>query len=192
MAKKAKKTQTLEPAASEEVAGLVPKKRKKKLLGKNVYVVEEVPDGHRVSKVPAPIPRPGEVLEEYLVNKDGVCNCKASEFGAECKHVGMALGTYSSDEKMDRDIAGELVDAYLDEVLRPGFPRARIVNLSKYRKPSLVGNAAALACGVLSDAAHEKVTVWTLYRGLLIRVHCFRDLERYRAALTYIRSKWRG
>jgi hypothetical protein len=104
----------------------------------------------------------------------------------------MVSGTYEMEELLNREQASELVDEYVEEVLRPENPRARIVNLVKYRKEGRVGNATALACGVLSDKNREQLTLWTTHKGLLIRVHCFRELDRYQAVLSRIRQGWSG
>jgi len=186
--KKAAKKKPSKKATKKKVVGRVAKKKKKKLLGDRVYVVEPVDEGHRVHK----IAREGEERESYLVTSDGVCECKASEYHSECKHIDMVNGTYEMDELLNREQAAELVDEYVEDVLRPENPRALIVNLVKYKKQGRVGNGTALACGVLSDKNREQLTLWTVYKGLLIRVHCFRELDRYRAVLSRIRQGWSG
>lgn len=161
--------------------------KKRKLKLKNVYVVEETPEGSLVHK----ITKEGEEKEAYLVN-GGLCECKASEFGTECKHVAMANGTFSIEDPIARLEAEEILERYLDTVLRPEWPRARIVNLVAYRKDKAVGNAAALACGVLGDRSAEKLTLWTMSEGLLLRIYCFKDYKRYRRVLSNVRQKWSG
>ena len=162
-------------------------KKKRKIRLKNVYVVEETPEGSLVHK----IVKDGEEREAYLVN-GGLCECKASEFGTECKHVAMANGTFEIEEPVSRLEAEEILERYLDKVLRPEWPRARIVNLVTYRKDKSVGNAAALACGVLGDRSAEKLTLWTMSEGLILRIYCFKDYKRYKKVLSKVRQKWSG
>lgn len=166
-----------------KTAGVKPKSPP---IKKNAYVVEEFGDGFKIFKIESE--DSNSEVEVYTVDPNGICDCKASEFGTDCKHVAMTTGSLTFGA-MPRDIAESILDTYLEQVLRPKFPRARFVNLLGYKKDAEVGNAAALACGVLSDRAVEKLTLWTVAEKLLIRVHCFKDLARYRRALTRIRQK---
>ena len=186
---RAKKKASKKVAKKAKKAPGVKKKVKKVPISKNVYVVEEFGDGHRVHKIKSESSK--DEAEVYIIDPNGVCDCKASDFGTDCKHVAMVNGSLSHGS-FNRAHAGELLETYLEEVLRPQFPRARLVNLVEYKKDTSVGNAAALACGVLSDRSVEKLTIWTVYEKLLIRIHCFKDLKRYRRALSFVRRKAAG
>ena len=78
-AKKKKKKAASKKAPSKKTAG-VKKKRKAAPIKANVYVVEELGDGHRVTKINSE----GSTEEEecYTIDPNGECDCKASEFGS--------------------------------------------------------------------------------------------------------------
>ncbi len=163
------------------------KKRKAAPIKKNVYVVEEFGEGHLVRKINNESSSDDE--ETYTVDPNGVCDCKASEFGTDCKHVAMTTGSLVH-KFLPKGRAAAIMDDYIEQVLRPKYPRARIVSLVDYRQDLEVGNAAALACGVLDQRSVEKLTLWTISsEGLLLRIHCFRDLKRYRRALSSVRRR---
>lgn len=159
------------------------KAKKKNLLGGHVYLVEEKEGGDAVYKVP----NEGEEGEVFLIDsEDGQCQCRAAEFGNDCKHQDMVLGVLEKAE-IPRKRADEILEDYLDK-LREEWPRAQIVSLLSYRKTNMVGSAAVLACGVLSQHAAEKLTVWSELGPLLIKVHCFKSRARYRRALRSVRE----
>lgn len=182
--------------ASKKKASKKTKKKASKTVGvkkkappikKHVYVVEEIETGHLVRK----ISNEGSTDEKevYTVDKDGVCDCKASEFGTDCKHVGMANGSLTFG-LVPKAQAEEILETYIEQVLRPRYPNARIVSLVEYRKDAELGSAAALMCGTLGESSAEKLTLWTISpENLLLRIHCFRDLDRYRRALSSVRRK---
>ena len=161
------------------------KRPKKNVLGKHVYVVEELEGGHRVHK----ILKKGE--ENYFVTADGLCDCKAADFGNDCKHQGLANGSLQSLAPFQKARADDLVEEYLDKVVRDHFPKGKFVSLVRYKNEAELWNAAALAYNVFSEHRSEKTTLWTEYEGLLIRIHCFRDKDRYQRALTAVRKQWK-
>ena len=161
------------------------KTKRKNLFGGRVYLVEERPGGNAVYKVPCE----GEEGEVFLIDEeDGQCQCRAAEFGNECKHQRMAEGTLEK-EPISKKKAEEILEDYLDK-LRAEWPRAQIVSLLPYKREASVSSAAALACGVLSQHAAEKLTVWSEFGPLLIRVHCFKERDRYKRALRSVRERW--
>jgi len=161
------------------------KTKRKNILGGHVYLVEEVAGGNHVHKVP----NEGEEGEVFLIDsEDGQCQCRAAEFGNDCKHQSMVSGTLEKEE-ISRRKAEEILEDYLDK-LRASWPRAQVVSLLQYKRTPKVGSAAALACGVLSQHAAEKLTVWSEFGPLLIRVYCFKDRDRYRQALRAVRKRW--
>lgn len=160
--------------------------KKKNILGGHVYVVEELDEGTlKVHKLPTE----NEAAEEYSIDDDGVCTCKAGEFGADCKHVAMADGSLVGLE-MPKRKAARLIEEYLDK-LREQWPRAQIVSLLDYKPERRIEVGTALACGVLDEKSAEKLTIWGEYKGLLIRMHCFKRRSRYRRALRIVRQRSR-
>lgn len=159
--------------------------KKSSVLGGHVYVVEEADDGlYLVHKLPR---NDSEEPEIYTVDADSVCTCRAGDFGNECKHAGMVDGSLMGLEMAKRR-ASDLLEAYLDKV-REDWPRAQIMSLLPFKPGRRLAAATALAFGVLDDASAEKLVLWGEYKGLLIRLHCFRDRDRYRRALRKARTK---
>jgi len=157
---------------------------KKNVLGGSNYFVESLPGGHRVHKI---VPKWNE---DYFVDADGSCDCKASEFGNTCKHQGLAAGSLRSLLPFARDAADELVEDYLD-LFRGDFPNGRLVSAVRYKPAGDVWNGTALGYNVTTKNVEAKSTLWTEYKGLLLRIHCFRDKDRYEQALTAIRQQWK-
>ena len=162
------------------------KRPKKHLLDEHVYVVEERARGNVVHKVPAPDTAEKAVF--YNIDEDGECQCRAAEFGNTCKHQLMVAGTLEKPP-MSLRAAEKILEDYLDK-LRAQWPRAQIVSLLQYKRAREVGSAAALACGVLSGHDAEKITVWSEFGPLLVRVYCFKERDRYRRALQAVRTRW--
>lgn len=130
----------------------------------------------------------GSKGEVYTVDKDRVCQCRAGEFGRDCKHIEMVEGTFQGDD-FPRRRADDLLDEYLDKV-REEFPDARVVSLAQYRRDPKVTSATAIAYGVLGDFTESpKLVLWTRYKQLTIRLYCFRDLARFRRVLRAVRRK---
>jgi hypothetical protein len=161
------------------------KTKKKNVLGGHNYVVEEVENGCVVHK----ILKKGE--EKYFVTSEGLCDCKAADFGNDCKHQELANGSLQSLEQVSRRRADDLVEDYLDK-FRGDFPRGKFVSLVRYKSETELWNAAALAFNVFSADRSEKTTLWTEYEGLLIRIHCFRDKDRYQRTLSAVRKQWKS
>lgn len=162
------------------------KRTKKHLLDEHVYVVEERARGNVVHKVPAPDTDEKTVF--YNIDEDGECQCKAAEFGNTCKHQLMVAGTLTK-APMPLGEAEKILEDYLDK-LRAQWPRAQIVSLLQYKRGGQVGSAAALACGVLAGHEAEKITVWSEFGPLLVRIYCFKERDRYRRALRAVRDRW--
>jgi len=161
--------------------------KKSSVLGGHVYVVEETDEGsHRVSKLPHDSDGT-EQPEVYVVDCDYVCDCRAGDFGNDCKHVAMADGSLAGPETAKRS-ASAILEGYLDKI-REDWPRAQVLSLLPLQHDRRVTAATALACGVLSEDASEKVVIWGEHQGLLIRLYCFKDRGRYRRALRAARNK---
>jgi hypothetical protein len=158
--------------------------RKTNILGGHVYVVEELDESsHRVCKLPKAEGTP----EEYTVDRDLVCSCRAGDFGNDCKHVAMVEGDLEGLSTAKRHAVG-LLEGYLDKI-REEWPRAQIVSLLPYKPERRVTTATALSFGVLSAESAEKLVIWGEHKGLLIRLYCFKERERYRRALRAARRR---
>ena len=86
------------------------KTKKKNILGGHNYVVEEFDNGCTVHK----ILKKGE--EKYFVTSEGLCDCKAADFGNDCKHQELANGSLQSLQTMSRRQADDLVEDYLETI----------------------------------------------------------------------------
>lgn len=159
-------------------------KKTKNQLGGHVYIVQKTDEGHCIQRVP----NEGEGAETYFIDKNGTCNCRASEFGNSCKHQAMAAGNLRGPllPKLD---AGDILEDYLDQ-LRTEWPSANLVSLVRYKRATPLSSATALAHGVLAEHPADSFTVWAEFKSFLIRVHCFKNRDDYRRALNTVRRQW--
>jgi len=161
------------------------KKRKKKLLGGHVYLVEDHDTGKRVHKVPNKKDDGGI----YFVDKNGACNCKASEYENDCKHILLANSTLAGEPLRLRR-AKQLVEDYLDK-LRGEYPNGRLVSLTSYRESKEdVNVGVAVGYNVLSDLCQtDRLVIWTQFGPLLLRLHCFTQLDQFQRVLRNARKR---
>ena len=154
----------------------------KSVLGGHVYLVYKSEGVTVVGRAP----REGEAAVEYGQDEDGICSCKAGEFGGECKHDDMRKGTLGGP-RYKRGKAELILQDYLDKV-REQWPKARISSTLRHKRADMVDSATAIATGVLSEHSQPRFTLWTEVDGLVVRIHCFRDYKDYRRAVTFVRK----
>jgi len=156
---------------------------KKQVLGGHIYLVEETDYGYLVHRVP----NGEEAKVAYAVDRDGVCECPAGEHGRECKHVGMADGTFVGPA-VSKGKARRTLEAWLNKA-REEVPIAKFTNMMHFKKAESVGVATAIATKFDVGYDVPRFTLWTEVEGLLIRVHAFKDPARYRGALSAARTR---
>lgn len=164
----------------------------KSILGGYLYLVFAQPDKPGcwiVSKLEAG-KKASANPDEYLVDENGVCSCRAAEFGNSCKHVQMVNKTLEGAE-FNRTLAENILDDYL-EVVRETIPGAAITSLLRFGKSKKVTKATALGGGMLNGEATDRLDIWGERKGLLVLVQIFRDRDKYRKTLKTIRYKSEG
>ena len=160
-------------------------KKPKSVLGKHVYVVERRGDGNRfVHKVP----NDGELPQVYEIDPDGVCSCRAGDFGGDCKHGAMADGSLEGNELTKRR-ATSLLEEYFDKI-RNEWPKVRTSSLMSSISDKKIKVAVAMVHGAPHKTQADYLTIWTEFSGLLICLHTFKDYQRYRSAVRKARHKY--
>jgi len=155
--------------------------RKKGPLDDCFYVVEPLVGGFKVHKL-------SDEDRVYTVT-NGECQCKAADYGAECRHLAMVENTLQG-QPVRKDEISSAFDSLLIR-LREAFSGSQIVSTLDYEPNDVVTRVPALATALLNEFGGDCV-LWCGRGGILFRIECYKDQSDFKAALREARTRERA